>query len=255
MQTVTSNDGTKIAYEMHGEGPPLVLLHGSAETRHAWSPLRPHLADRFTLVVPDRRGRGESGDADAYSLDQEVTDLCALFDTLDDDPTLFGHSFGGLIALEAAKESSLDQLVLYEPVLQTSDDGNDLPARMQTQIEAGEREAAMELFYREEAGLPAPTQLPIWPERIHFDLAETVVRELRAVRASDHGSSVDIDCPTLLLTGEQSPNHLRSSVNTLQTTLGQCQCVELDAVGHIGTQTAPERVAKTVRTVSWQSHT
>lgn len=250
MQTVTSNDGTRIGYEIHGEGPPLVLLHGSAETRQAWNPLRPHLADRFTLVVPDRRGRGKSGDADAYSLAREVSDLCVLFDTLDDEPAVFGHSFGGLIALEAAKEFSLDRLVLYEPALQTSNDGNDLPARMQKRIDAGEREAAMQLFYREEAGLSAPTQLPIWPERIHFDLAETVVRELRAVQASDQGSFVDIDCPTLLLTGEQSPDHLRSSVNTLQTALGQCQCVELDGIGHVGTQTAPQRVASTVQIVS-----
>ncbi|ELZ01417.1 alpha/beta fold hydrolase (plasmid) [Natrialba aegyptia] len=248
MQTVTSNDRTEIAYEMYGEGPPIVLVHGSGETRQAWNPLYPHLTDRFTVVVPDRRGRGKSGDADAYSLDREVADLCTLLDIFDDDPAVFGHSFGGLIALEAAQESSLDQLVLYEPALQTSNDANDLPARMQKRIDNGEREAAMELFYREEAGLPAPTQLPIWPDRIHFDLAETVVRELRAVQASDHGSSVDIDCSTLLLTGEQSPDHLRSSINTLQPTLGQC--VELDAVGHVGTQTAPERVANTIQTDS-----
>ncbi|WP_345779400.1 alpha/beta fold hydrolase [Natrinema sp. SYSU A 869] len=53
-----------MAYEQEGSGPPLILLHGGSGTRRTWDTLRPHLTDDFTLIVPDRRGRGESGDAD-----------------------------------------------------------------------------------------------------------------------------------------------------------------------------------------------
>ncbi|WP_345779398.1 alpha/beta fold hydrolase [Natrinema sp. SYSU A 869] len=55
-----------MAYEREGSGPPLILLHGGSGTRRTWDTLRPHLTDDFTLIVPDRRGRGESGDADAF---------------------------------------------------------------------------------------------------------------------------------------------------------------------------------------------
>ncbi|MEF8812582.1 MAG: alpha/beta fold hydrolase [Halovenus sp.] len=72
VQTVTSTDGTSIAYEQYGEGPPLILLHGSSGTREEWGPLRPSLADEFTVYAPDRRGRGDSGDTEAYDLEREV---------------------------------------------------------------------------------------------------------------------------------------------------------------------------------------
>ena len=101
IQTVTSADGTSITFERHGRGPPLVLLHGSSGTRRSWDALRPHLTDSFTLYVPDRRGRGDSGDADAYALAREAADLRAIVERVDGEPTVFGHSFGGLITLAA----------------------------------------------------------------------------------------------------------------------------------------------------------
>lgn len=248
MQTTTSTDGTRIAYERHGEGPPLVLLHGGSATRQSWDALRPQLADEFTLVVPDRRGRGASDDADDYSLDRETADLRAVLDTIDGDPTVFGHSFGGLVALAAAAEISVDRLVLYEPPV-LGDDGepNTLAARMQEQVDAGERKAAMKLFYREAAGIPAPEQLPIWPEQVQFDLVETVIRENRVVESFDWPVSSTVDSPTLLLTGDHSPAHLREAVQMLQTQLPQTYLAELDGVGHVGTLSAPEQVAAEVR--------
>ncbi|MEA5387864.1 alpha/beta fold hydrolase [Haloarculaceae archaeon H-GB11] len=64
MQTVTSADGTTIVYERHGEGPPVVLLHGGSGDRHLWDPLAARLAEEHTLVAADRRGRGDSGDGE-----------------------------------------------------------------------------------------------------------------------------------------------------------------------------------------------
>lgn len=248
MQTVTATDGTSIAYEQRGDGPPLVLLHGSSTTRHAWDGIIPHLAEDFTLVVPDRRGRGDSGDGDDYDLAHEIADLRAVLDAIDGDPTVFGHSFGGLVALAAATETAIDRLVLYEPaVLVGEHRDDDLAARMQGRLDSGEREAAMKLFFRDAGGVPAPERLPIWPEEVNFDLVETVIRENEAVEAYDLPAAPDVDCPTLLLTGERGPEHLREAVRTLSDRLPRSRLIEFDGMGHVGTQAAPERVADAVR--------
>jgi pimeloyl-ACP methyl ester carboxylesterase len=247
MQTVSSADGTRIAYERHGTGPTLVLLHGSSGSRHAWDAVVSHLTEEFTVVVPDRRGRGASGDADTHSLAREVADLRAVLDTVD-DATVVGHSYGGLVSLVAATELDLDRLVLYEPALLVGEyRGDNLAARMQQRLEAGERETAMKLFFREAGGVPAPEQLPIWPQDVNFDLVETVIRENRAVESYDLPAAPGIDCPTLLLTGERGPEHLRAGVQALADRLPESHVVEFDGVGHVGTESAPDRVASAVR--------
>jgi pimeloyl-ACP methyl ester carboxylesterase len=248
METVTAADGTRIAYDRHGAGPPLVLLHGSSGTRQSWNAVVEHLAEEFTLVVPDRRGRGDSGDADEHSLDREIADLRAVLDDIDGDATVFGHSFGGLVTLAAADEIAVDRLVLYEPALLVGDHrGDDLAARMQQRLDAGERREAMKLFFRDAGGVPAPERLPIWPEAVDFGLVETVIRENRAVESYELPEEPPINCPTLLLTGERGPEHLRAAVHTLDDRVPESHLVEFDGIGHVGISAAPDRVADAVR--------
>lgn len=251
MKTVTSADGTSIAFEQHGDGPPLVLLHGSSGDHHAWDGVVPHLADDFTLIVPDRRGRGHSADADTHSLAHEVADLKAIVDSIEGDVTVFGHSYGGLVALAAATEMDFDSLVLYEPAMLVGEHrGDDLAARMKQRLDAGERRDAMKLFFRDAGGIATPEQLPIWPEKVQFELVETVVRENEAVESYELPSEPDVDCPTLLLTGEHGPEHLRAAVQTLADRVPQSRLVEFDGVGHVATDSAPQRVADAVRSFS-----
>lgn len=246
MQTVTSADGTEIAYERHGEGPPLVLVHGGSGNRQSWNALVPHLSDGFTVVTMDRRGRGDSGDADAYDLDREVADVRAVVEAVDGDPTLFGHSFGGLCALEAARADTVDRVILYEPAILTGDHrtGADLADRMQDLVDAGERERAVELFFREAGGADDVEVLPVADAAT---IVETIVRENREVERYRLPADLTLPASTLLLTGEYGPDHLRDGVRTLRETLSDSWLVELDGVGHVGIFSDPEQVASEVR--------
>ncbi|MFC6755596.1 MULTISPECIES: alpha/beta fold hydrolase [Haloarcula] len=243
MQTVTSTDGTSIAYEDHGDGHPLVLLHGGSVTRRAWEPLRRALGPEFRFVVPDRRGRGDSGDAAAYSLAREVADLRAVLDDIDGDVSVFGHSYGAVVALETARKTDIERLVLYEPPVQVGDrDTGDLTARLRERCVAGERTVAMKLFYQEEVGIPDPERLPVWPDGVDFRLADTVLREQAALDGYELPEASDIDAPVTLLTGEHSAPHLRAGARELDTRLEDSRLVEVDA-GHVGIQSAPDSVA------------
>src|SRR4051794_39670077 len=118
LRTVRSADGTTIAYEEFGSGPPLVLVHGSVSDRTYWAPVLPALTERFTVVCMDRRGRAGSGDAPTYSIDHEFDDVAAVVDALDEPAHLVGHSYAGICALEAALSTrNLRTLTLYEPAL------------------------------------------------------------------------------------------------------------------------------------------
>ena len=247
MQTVTSADGTRIAYETAGEGPPLVCLHGSPETRDCWRAVRPQLADAFRLIMPDRRGHGDSGDADAYTLDREIEDLCAINEAIDGEVSVFGHSFGGIVALAAATEMPVDRLVVYEPPMLVGEYNEELTEQLRTLVSNGNRQEAMKRFYQEAAGIPDPEQLPIWPDGVRFELLETIIRERAATEAVDQTAVCDIDTKTLVVTGERSPPHLRAAVRTVDEQLSRSQRVELDGVGHVGLQTAPERLASAVQ--------
>src|SRR5258706_8770560 len=115
---VISRDGTAIAYWHFGAGPGLVLVHGAMETGLSHRQLAEALADRFTVTIYDRRGRGASGPAGTgYGIRQEVEDLEALLNHTGAQQ-VFGLSSGGLIALEAALAlPALQQVAVYEPAL------------------------------------------------------------------------------------------------------------------------------------------
>lgn len=247
MPSVTTADGTSIFYEQAGNGPPLVLVHGGGVTRHIWNGIRPLLADDFTLVAPDRRGRGDSGDAEDYSFEQEVVDVRTVTDAVDGNPILFGHSFGALLALEAAQDASLERLILYEPALVTGEHRSDdsLADRMAELLEDGERSRAVKTYFREAAGAENVEHWPIWPDCV--ELAETMVRENRAVHNYRLDDDLDVSVPTLLLMGEVGPEHLRDGTKALHDTLADSRLVELDDVGHGGILTAPGQVASEIR--------
>src|SRR6266699_1354575 len=116
MNTVTSKDGTPIAFDQSGQGPALILVAGALTTRAAWPPLAAHLAPHFSVFAYDRRGRGDSGDTKPYAVEREVEDIEALIDEAGGVAWLYGHSSGAALALEAALKlgGKVKKLAMYE---------------------------------------------------------------------------------------------------------------------------------------------
>src|SRR5512142_182921 len=104
MNTVTSKDGTTIAYDKKGQGPALILVDGALCYR-GFGPmpgLAELLAPNFTVYTYDRRGRGESSNGKPYALEREVEDIDALIKEAGGAAYVYGISSGACLALEAS---------------------------------------------------------------------------------------------------------------------------------------------------------
>lgn len=124
MPHVTSADGTRIAYTATGSGPAVIYVMGATAYRavdQLAAPLAAALADRFTFITYDRRGRGESTDTLPYAVAREIEDIAALSDAVGGRAHLFGLSSGAVLAAEAAAAGlPVDRLALYEPPFVTT---------------------------------------------------------------------------------------------------------------------------------------
>src|SRR6266702_3168110 len=116
MRKVISKDGTPIAFDQSGHGPPIILVAGATATRLAEASLAAALAPHFTVFAYDRRGRGESGDTAPYAVEREVEDIEALINETGGSAFVFGHSSGAALALEAAVQlgEKVTKLAMYE---------------------------------------------------------------------------------------------------------------------------------------------
>jgi pimeloyl-ACP methyl ester carboxylesterase len=114
--TVLSQDGTKISYLTVGSGPAVIVIPGTLSIAANYAAFAHALAEHFTVHTIERRGRGESGpQGDDYSIDKECEDVFALQQETGAS-FLVGHSFGGFVALEAARRNhSFTSIAVYEP--------------------------------------------------------------------------------------------------------------------------------------------
>lgn len=263
METVASADGTTIAYERRGSGPPLVLVHGTALDHNVWelSDLRPELAEQNTVYAIDRRGRGGSGDAEEYDLEREVEDVAAVVDSIDEPVTLLGHSFGALIALEAALQTdNLQGLVLYEPPF-----GPEIPPEIEQLLGAiqalladGEKEEALitdlTAVGTPEAALEELRSSPSWQALV--DAADTLPREFE--RFFEYEFDTDrftgMTTPTVLLTGGESHPSLVDLTETVHETLPDSRIVVFDGHGHFAMLTATDRFTDEVLAFTSESN-
>jgi pimeloyl-ACP methyl ester carboxylesterase len=248
-ETVTSLDGTTIACWSSGDGPPLVLVHGTAADHNRWAPVLPEFEQRLTVCAVDRRGRGGSGDSNYYTIEREFEDVAAVVDSLGESAILLGHSYGALCALEAALLTrNIRKLVLYDPGIEVAGEEIYPPEvieRLEALLEAGDREGVVATTMREVAGLPPETvefmrSQPAWQARV--EAAHTIPRELRAVKAYrfDHGRFADLGVPTLVLSGGESPAALRKAAEAVDEALANSRIVVMSGHGHAAMDTGTE---------------
>lgn len=126
MQHVRSRDGTSIAYEKTGNGPPLIIIGGALGDHRFYLPLAGELAERFTVYNFDRRGRGQSTDTQPYAVEREIEDVAALAGQAGEPPLVYGHSAGSALALRcAAAGLRFAKLVLADPPFGRHGDADD----------------------------------------------------------------------------------------------------------------------------------
>lgn len=220
MQTVTSSDGTTIAFDVHGDGPPLVHVGGALNDRNSGAPLAAALAG-YSVLTYDRWGRGDSGDTPPYAVDREVDDLAALIDRAGGQAAVYGISSGAALALEAAARGlPITRLAVYEVPYRTaeSQSGNArrYSARLRRLLAEGRRGDALELFMTL-VGMPLDMlaqmrQAPMWPAL--EALAPSLAYD-SAVMGDERGELLPADrlatvpMPTLVLAGGASPQWMR----------------------------------------------
>jgi pimeloyl-ACP methyl ester carboxylesterase len=263
MPTIDSFDGTPISVTSTGTGPGLVVIPGGLRMAHHYAAFAASLAEIRTVHVIERRGRRASGPkGPSYGIERETEDAGAVLDATGSSE-VFGHSFGGLVALHVALRRRLEKLVLYDAGVNLHGSApTDFLPDFERKLAAGRDAAAMATFL---AGLdlapigilPVPVWTPLVWLLLHGPdgretraLLSTLPSELRAVAGSDSdgGEYAAVTAPTLILAGGRSPAWLRAVQQELATAIPQAAytvCPELDH--NAPDQSAPVAVATLVR--------
>jgi pimeloyl-ACP methyl ester carboxylesterase len=221
MDTVTSADGTTIAFDQYGDGPPVIMAAGAFNTRSTTDPLARALAAQFTVLNYDRRGRGDSSDTTPYAVDREIDDLAALITAAGGSAAVFGYSSGATLVLRAAATGlPITKLALYEPPFRTDDSHlglpPDFPAKLAGLVSAGRRGDAVELYQTQAVGIPAEVvaQLRHAPFRPGLEaIAHTLAYDAAVVGdlSLPAGLLATVTAPALVISGENSPPFLRNA--------------------------------------------
>lgn len=262
MSTVTSADGTTIAYEQTGSGPAIIVVSNVAEDHTSVAGLVKALAKDFTVISFDRRGRGASGDPQPYDPAREIDDISALIDVLGGSSALASGSGGCGLALDAASAlgDKVSGLYLYEPPFIVDDSRPPVPAdsveHLEALVAAGKRSEASEYFMTEVVGVPAeylPMMKadPSWAQMAAY--AHTYAYDGRIWRGLQDGTPLPtdrwtIDAPIAVAVGGNSEKFMRTGAEALAAILPNVTVLTLADHDHGAFWAAPEPVAEQART-------
>jgi pimeloyl-ACP methyl ester carboxylesterase len=254
--TVRAPDGVELAVWVDGQGPAIVLVHGSIQDHTISAALVAELRTDFTTYSMDRRGFGASGDGASYSLELEFADVAAVVDEVAAQTrrpvALWGHSFGAGCAMGAAALTrDVSHLVLYEPGL-----GIPYPTGWVDEVEqvvaAGHYETALVMLFRDlldftDEQVAELRARPEWAGRVAT--APTIGREARAEQgwAYPPGGLDRISTPTLLLSGSESTPDIKRATEMARVAIPGAQVRRLKGHAHIAHRTDPAMVADIVR--------
>ena len=251
MNTVTSADGTPIAYDRIGSGPALVLVGGAFSYRRypGQIKLAELLARRFTVYSYDRRGRGDSGDTAPYAIEREIDDLAAVIAAAGGRAHVWGLSSGAVLALDAAAAGvPMHRLAVQEPPLVVDPADRrppaDLRQRVSELIGAGQRGDAVRRYMVDGMGAPAfvPALLHLMPgvwkrltavaHTLPYDAQ--LVEGFQAGRPLPAGQWAAVTIPVLVMCGteQDTPAMLRHAAVAVAAVLPNSELVARRGLGH-----------------------
>jgi len=240
---VESTDGTRISCETYGEGRALLIVSGALFAARLWKNVVERLSPDRCVYLMDRRGRGKSEDNPTYAPEREVEDVLAVLRAIPGPIDLLGHSSGAILSLQVAirQPDKLERLVVYEPpVFFGARDriATDLPERLDGLLATGDRDAAVETFFREgprasESELRAMRGAPAWAQMVSA-LAHTVPYDSRVQRSfsGEAAELASVRVPTLMLLGGASPQRMRDGAETIVARLPNARLSELAGQQH-----------------------
>lgn len=249
MHTVSSADGTRIAYDRYGEGPAVILVNGALGYRKfkTMEQIASALSEHCTVINYDRRGRGDSGEAGPASVEHEVQDIAALIEAVGGRASLFGYSSGSAVALRAGGAGvGVEKLVLYETPFKTDPSAkfpdDDYAAKLEPLIAAGDRNGAAKLFMRN-VGMPGPMVgvMSLVPMFKRFAAnGHTLMFDYLALGDHNmHGSPLraeewaPVTCPTLVVYGAKTTDGLKHASRSLAEVLPNATLLELPGQKHV----------------------
>lgn len=241
---LTSKDGTTIAYERWGSGPPVILVDGAFCSRRfgPTDKLAPLLARSFTVFAYDRRGRGESGNVVPYSVLREVEDLAALIALAGGSARVFGMSSGGVLALEAAAHGvPMEKLAVYEvPYLvkaTTKRPPADYKEQLQTLLDKGDRGPAVKVYMTQVMQMPRllVAIMPLTPNWKPLKASAPSLLHEAVLMGDFHlprERLARISAPALMLTGSKSPELMGDAAVALASAIPRSASEVLEGQSH-----------------------
>ncbi|MBV9787498.1 MAG: alpha/beta hydrolase [Chloroflexi bacterium] len=243
MPHVVSQDGTTIAYERKGAGPPLVIVDGAlcSRTFGPGAAYAVRLADQFTVYTYDRRGRGESADTQPYAVAREIEDLAALIGVVGGSAFVYGISVGSVLALHAAAAlgpALIPKLALNEPPFSVGDaakqEFSQEKQRLDALLAADRRGEAVTAFLSD---MMPPEMLDHMRASPDWAVLEAHVPTLAYdyTLLGDGGvpivSAQSVAVPVLLLVGQESAEYKHSAVADLTQSLPHVELVMTSGAG------------------------
>lgn len=259
--TVTSADGTTIAYERTGSGPAAIVVSNVAEDRTGVAGFAAGLADDFTVVTFDRRGRGDSGDPQPYDPAREVDDIAALVDLVGAPVSLASGSGGCGLVLDAASAlgDRVSGVYLFEPPFIVDDSRAPAPKdyveHQEELVAAGRRDEAVEYFMTEMIGVPAE-YLPMMKEDASWaqmaSYAHTYAYDGRILAGLQDGTPLPtdrwaIDAPVAVAVTSNGEEFVHRAAAALAALLPDVTVLALDDLDHSAFWMSPAPVAAQAR--------
>ena len=247
MKTVTSRDGTTIAFDQIGKGPAVILVDGALQYRafdQGMTQLAELLAPHFTVYHYDRRGRGDSTDAQPYALEREVEDIDAIITEASGTAYVYGISSGAALAMEAAIElgDKINKLAMYEAPYNDDPVAREAWRKYVNQLRellAEDRKGDAVGLFMMLVGAPADQvetmrQHPMWPlwEAVAPTLAYDHIAALGEDASVPTERAANVTSPTLVMDGSASFPFMHVTATALAQAIPHAQHRTLEGQTH-----------------------